>query len=448
MSSRSLLRLLAVPVTAALALALVGTTGTTAGAAANPATPGDFAGYGFDQCHAPSADDMHQWLVSSPYLAVGIYISGASRGCRDQPNLTPSWVSTQLADGWKLLPITLGPQASCSTRFPRYGNDPVIKSSSTGTYSAARGQGRLEAERAVAAAKALGISPGSILWYDLEAWDIKHSADCNRSALWFMNAWTYRLHQLGYLSGYYSSAASGIYLMDRERTQHMAGIKDLPDYLWIAEWHSTPTVHSAYISDNGWMPHRRVHQYQGGHDETYGGVTINIDNDWLDVGRGAVAPPTVSHCNGTRVGFKTYFMLAPGTDHPDEVRGLKCLLKEQGFYDSPWMGGSYNPTLAQAVRKWRVAKGLGDYDFVGTSAWEVLLSDGGAKPVLKFGSSSDPVRRLQRTLNAVGLGPLPMNGIFDAATAQAVRSYRTSVGLPANGIVTTGVWDKFRAGAR
>ena len=59
-------------------------------------------------------------------MAVGIYISGDSRACRDQPNLTPRWVSTQLTNGWRLLPITLGPQASCQPRFPRYGDDETI----------------------------------------------------------------------------------------------------------------------------------------------------------------------------------------------------------------------------------------------------------------------------------------------------------------------------------
>ena len=57
--------------------------------AANVATPGNFTGYGFDQCLAPTQKAMDAWLKSSPFLAVGIYISGDSRACRIQPNLTP-----------------------------------------------------------------------------------------------------------------------------------------------------------------------------------------------------------------------------------------------------------------------------------------------------------------------------------------------------------------------
>ena len=450
MSPRSLLRRarswLVVPVTAALAVTLLG---GPARAVGNPVTPGDFLGYGFDQCHAPSQSAMTRWLSTSPYLAVGIYISGASRGCLDQPNLTPTWVSTQLAAGWKLLPITLGPQASCSTRFPRYGNDPVISSSTTDTYAKARAQGRLEAERAVNAAKALGIVPGSILWYDLEAWNISSSTACNRSALWFMNAWSYRLHQLGYLSGYYSSAGSGIKVMDNERQNHAAGITVLPDYLWIAEWHSSPTVDSRYIGNDGWMPHRRVHQYQGGHNETWGGVTINIDQDWLDVGRGAIAPAAVSHCQGTAVDFASYATLRQGVQNPAQVMAVKCLLKEAGYYPSSWMGGTYNATLMSWVRKFRVAKGLSDSTVFGPSAWEILHADGGARPILKFGSSSDAVRRVQRTLNAVSTARLPVTGVFDLATSNALKAYQRRLGLAnVNGIVSWTVWDKFHHGIR
>src|SRR5690242_8086630 len=121
--------------------------------AANKPVPRDFTGYGFDQCLAPTQKAMDAWLTSSPFWAVGIYISGKSRACRSQPNLTPTWVSTQIKKGWRLLPITLGPQASCSDRFPRYGNDPVINASSANNYGRARAMGRAEARDAVGVAK-------------------------------------------------------------------------------------------------------------------------------------------------------------------------------------------------------------------------------------------------------------------------------------------------------
>ncbi len=110
----------------ALLTGLAATLAVTPAQASTIVTPGNFTGYGFDQCLAPSQGAMDAWLKNSPFLAVGIYISGDSRACRSQPNLTKTWVNTQLRKGWRLLPITLGPQASCSTRFPRYGNDETI----------------------------------------------------------------------------------------------------------------------------------------------------------------------------------------------------------------------------------------------------------------------------------------------------------------------------------
>src|SRR4051794_14797030 len=142
--------------------------GTAATAAtANVVTPGSFRGYGFDQCLAPSQQAMDAWLDHSPFLAVGIYVSGASRACRNQPNLTPTWVTTQLRKGWRLLPITLGPQAPCNPRFPRYKGDRVIDNhpGPKGRFGKARKQGVAEARRAVTAAQKLGISAGSTLWY-------------------------------------------------------------------------------------------------------------------------------------------------------------------------------------------------------------------------------------------------------------------------------------------
>ena len=238
---------------------------------------------------------MDAWLTGSPYWAVGIYLSGDSRGCLSQPNLTPAWVSTQLAHGWRLLPITLGPQASCTTR-ERYLHQVRIHPSPTGSYASARRQGRAEARKTVAAARRLGISARSTLWYDLESFATS-STRCRESALSFLSAWTDQLHDLRYVSGVYSSAASGIKILDDARTTR-PGRYRMPDRIWIADWNGRADVASSYVRRDGWTSHRRVHQYRGGHDETHGGVRINIDTDWLDLGRGSTPPPEPRHCGG------------------------------------------------------------------------------------------------------------------------------------------------------
>ena len=230
--------------------------GAQADPAPNPVTPGDFRGYGFDQCLAPTQKAMDVWLNHSPFLSVGIYISGNSRACRSQPNLTPRWIGTQLRKGWRLLPITLGPQASCSDRFPRYDDDPVIdgRPGPDDNFPYARRQARAEAVKAVDAAKALGIVPRSTLWYDLEAFD-DDNFRCRESALAFLSAWTNKLHDLKYVSGVYSSAGSGIAVLDDARVER-PGAYTMPDMIWLARWDGVANTSSSYIRDDGWRPGR------------------------------------------------------------------------------------------------------------------------------------------------------------------------------------------------
>jgi hypothetical protein len=203
MSRRLLGLLAAVLATVGLVAVLLpsrdATTPAAPAAATNPVTPGGFTGYGFDQCLAPSQTAMNTWLNHSPYLAVGIYISGDSRACRSQPNLTPQWISTQLSKGWRLLPITLGPQASCQPRFPRYADDFKInpKPGKVNGYSIAKKQGTTEGGRSVEAAKALGIVAGSTLWYDLEGFNY-NDTHCRESALSFLSGWVAQVRTLGY----------------------------------------------------------------------------------------------------------------------------------------------------------------------------------------------------------------------------------------------------------
>ena len=65
----------------------------------------------------------------------------------------------------------------------------------------------------------------------------------------------------------------------------------LPDQIWIARWDVPANTSTSYIREDGWLPGGRMKQYQGGHDETWGGVRINIDRNYLDLGLGSVAAP-------------------------------------------------------------------------------------------------------------------------------------------------------------
>lgn len=429
------------PLLAAAALTLLGgacvaTSAPADSVTANVATPGAFHGYGFDQCLAPSQQAMNVWLRQSPYLAVGIYISGASRACRVQPHLTPTWVTTQLRNGWRLLPITLGPQASCNARFPRYGNDPRIKADpgANNRYAKARRQGAAEADKTVAAAQALGLSPGSTLWYDLEGFDATNRG-CRYSAMAFLSAWTRELHALHYVSGVYSSAGSGIWMLDQARVKTPTAYH-LPDQIWIARWDGKANTSTTYISDAGWQPGGRMKQYVGGHNERYGGVTINIDRNYLSLG--TPKAPLERHCSGVPVDFADYPRVTDATG-PALVKALQCLLTEQKAYAGRLTGRLGHGTLA-SMNAWQKAHDLRVVPYWNRRAWMTLLATG-QQPVLKVGSTGRSVRDLQRTLNAATSGTnLPVTGIFASRTDAALRTWQRAVSLRVSGVANPGTW--------
>lgn len=256
-----------------------GGAGTGAGASRAPlariSTAAEFTGLGFDACAAPSSRSMSAWAVS-PYRAIGVYIGGLNRAC-SQPNLTTTWVGEQVATGWHLIPTYVGLQA------------PTSACGSCAKLSASRaiGQGEAAAEDAVADAQSVGMGPGSPIYFDMEAYTRTTSA--TNATLAFLEAWTTRLHALGYVSGVYSSGASGIAdLVDQIGTGYV-----LPDDLWIANWNGRQTADDPYVPAYAWSEHQRIRQYRGGHDETYGGVTINIDNNYVE-GATFGAPPAAA----------------------------------------------------------------------------------------------------------------------------------------------------------
>lgn len=405
------------------------------------ATPGDFTGYGFDQCLAPTQSAMDRWWAKSPFSAVGIYISGDSRACRSQPNLSPTWVAAQVARGWRLLPIALGPQASCQPRFPRYQDDFKISNKPAGGYATAAAQGAAEADNNAADATAYGIGPGSTIWYDLEGFDLTNTA-CRESALVFVSSWVTRIKEHGYVAGFYSSASSGIKMLDDARTQR-PGQFALPDRIWIARWDGAANTSTTYIPEDGWRPGGRMKQYRGGHNETWGGVTINIDSNFIDLGAGSQPVPE-GRCPGTRLGFWKYPKLSPASARATRVKVLQCLLTEQGTYAGP-VNGSYDAATIAAARAWQAARRFTPTDTFEKRHWTALLS-AGARTTIKRGSSDESVHRLQRALNAAGAGRFRATGVFDAKTEAALRTYQSRLRITVSGVATRQTWNKLQRG--
>ncbi|MFB7238287.1 DUF1906 domain-containing protein [Streptomyces sp. NPDC056269] len=251
-------------------------TSAPGGAAAAPALV-HYVGQAFDTCEAPSLDVMRAWR-SSPYGAVGIYFGGRGRGCPTQRELTPAWVTSVDAMGWRLLPLFVGSQAPCvyaaAKRPFAIGSSPVS-------------QGTREGGDAVRAAQALGLDVSSPLYLDIEAYD-PGDAGCAATTLSFVRAWNREVTRLGYVPGYYSSADTGVQDIEAARR---AGTKDLPAVMWFARWLGRPALYTeSVLQPEAWTPHARIHQYAGNVSETYGGRRVAIDRNAMDAPVARVVP--------------------------------------------------------------------------------------------------------------------------------------------------------------
>jgi hypothetical protein len=428
-----------------LVLALLGLLVPTPAAVAAPRVlaPGSFTGFAFDACATPDQAAMDAWLQSSPYWAVGVYLGGSNRyycgpeGTTDA--LTADWVATQSRRGWRILPLWVGPQASCT------GYADVIDPTNRDGYAPARAQGRAAASQAVTAARALGIGAGSTLWYDLEDFDLQASDDCRRSALSFLSAWTKGLHALHYVSGVYANVAAGVHALDYADEVSPRAYAE-PDQIWYA-WangRADTAIDTKWVRRSSWQPHRRVHQYRHDVRRTYGGVSLTVDENFLDVGRGSVAGRPAASC-GVRVSFPSYGVLRRGSKGA-HVRAAQCLLRQQGFYRGK-VNGRFDLATVRATRRLQRARDLPVSGRMTRPAWTSLLASGGS-PLLKWGSAGEKVRRVQRALNAARGDRLAVTGVFTGPTTRSVRRYQRAVGLPASGVVTAQTWAALHAGRR
>ncbi|CAN5330520.1 hypothetical protein BH11PSE11_BH11PSE11_27120 [soil metagenome] len=233
---------------------------------------GAFNGKGFDACSAPSSSTMQKWWTNTPWSFIGIYIGGAVRGC-SQPNLTATWMNTTRAQGWRYELIWVGPQAPCSTFSTRMSYD-------TGT---AYSQGKSEALKAYNALMGLGFTnsaAGTPVVYDLE--NYPNSSSCRAAVKSFMQGWVDQLAVApAQVSGIYGSAC-GSYLND------FASMARPPNFIVAAQWDNNQSTSSLSCVGSGyWTGHQRIKQYKGDHNETWGGVTINIDSQCAN---GPLAP--------------------------------------------------------------------------------------------------------------------------------------------------------------
>ncbi len=246
-----------------------------------------YEGQGFDACEIPTGQQMQTWWNDSPYTAVNLYIGGSMRACANNA-LNATYLTDLHAQGWRFIPTWVGMQAACSAYSTKMSYD------TTTAYN----QGVAEANAAIMVAQSLGLTnpdgSGTIIYYDLEKYSEIDTA-CRNAATAFINGWTYQMQTRGNLAGVYASPLNA---------RDWWGIANQPDAVWLAQWDEdfyTPSASvygSPYIPDTYWNNHRRLRQYAGGHDETWGGTKLNIDSDVLDgplaipTGAGSASAPT------------------------------------------------------------------------------------------------------------------------------------------------------------
>ena len=255
------------PSAASQSLMTVGATSSaaTSSAQASRLTSLVGSGLGLDTCTVPSTSTMTKWLAS-PYRVIGTYLGGMNWAC-SYGNFSASWVSHTAAQGWRFVPLWVGRQAPCST----------IPGVTVINPSQAAAEGESEARAAVGSAKKFGFGSGAPIYFDMEGYN--PSGSCSSAVVNFLGGWTRELHVYGYVSGVYASAASGI--KDLVAAYRSSG-SSRPDDIWTADWNGTPVLTDSYVPSTYWSNHQRLHQYSGGHDEKWGGATLNIDSDAAD----------------------------------------------------------------------------------------------------------------------------------------------------------------------
>lgn len=346
---------------------------TPAAAGPAPQAPGTYRGLGFDACVAPDQATMDAWRAKSPFRAVGIYVSGNSRYCGDayQPNLTPTWVRTNAARGWRFIPIHVGYQSPCFKNNPK---SRVQKKHMSRSVRTARKQASSDAVETIRALNRLGFGRGSVSYLDIEWY--KRTKECDTAVLEFIDQWTETLRHYGYRSGVYSSGSAAIKAMNEAHASRRAGFT-APDHIWFA-WTNkkADTDGGPYLNDAYWKK-RRIHQYHNGDRVTFGGKTLTIDWNALDVSGTSSAPVSNKPPQSNERRCSSVARAAAGStpslkygSQDSAVKRVQRALTLTGR-NVP-VTGYYGYQTEAATWSYRKANGLGSSKKVGREMWAAL----------------------------------------------------------------------------
>ncbi len=230
---------------------------------------------GFDKCQAGTVAQMQLWWDNSYFFDTNIYFSGRARACPTQPfTNNPAWINAISAQGWGIIPTVVGYQSPCSvsTTVHKHSYDTAL----------AETQGRGEADIAATDAASIGLTAGSVLYYDMEQYNVPSpdTLGCRAATIAFLKGWTERIRELGYVSGVYGSPRNA-----QEDWVTLAPASRM-DAIWMARWDNIPSVWTYGLfpnfPTNFWNNHQRIKQWQAPHNETWAGITFNIDGNIAD----------------------------------------------------------------------------------------------------------------------------------------------------------------------
>lgn len=151
--------------------------------------------------------------------------------------------------------------------------------------------------------------------------------------------------------------------------------------------------------------------------------------------------------------------ISAGADGP-EVAAIQQRLQVHSFKVGT-IDGSYGSRTTSAVRAFQQSKGLKSDGIVDKETWTALAADPAPAPetvqsnapilsntavpgnpptALTKGAVGSKVKTLQVRLEIQGYDPGPIDGIFGARTATAVKNYQKFKGFTANGMVDETTW--------
>ena len=138
---------------------------------------------------------------------------------------------------------------------------------------------------------ALGFPTGTIIYFDFER---PHPSSIEPSVKAFVNGWTSQLHSRSVNAGIYGSYLSAA-------AWQGSGVPNSPDAIWPYNLNSSLTVFdlcgpSYCLPNDIWSNHQRIHQYFQNLNDTHGGISILIDQDYADgpVATYGSTPPSCS----------------------------------------------------------------------------------------------------------------------------------------------------------